>query len=174
MKNEEILKIREERNELIAERERLLRLKEDYQRLLSNPDVIKFICLTKFADRAVLTDEEILRRSFGAAKKSKIDIYVRMGYYKNNEDSISRRDYKISSIEDCDYILYKNLEDDSCFEHINPRQKEEFEIIYDVIKLKDNFSMFEADNAYYDLQQQYCSMLLDDKKQSEIKDALIR
>lgn len=170
MRNEELIKLRENYNELINERNKILALKSKIEKLENDPIVKEYLdTVSEYENikaKHVYPVEEkedsyFVRR---AVDKTSItpreDYYVYMGTYKRNSeiDIIhATNDIRVNrNDKDADYVVYYNLEARvHSFEgtvEVPYSKADEFESTHKIIVPKNVVS---SNSYFYDLQEEY-------------------
>lgn len=170
MRNEELIKLRENYNELINERNKILALKSKIEKLENDPIVKEYLdSVSEYEDikaKHVYPVEEkegsyFVRR---AVDKTSItpreDYYVYMGTYKHTSeiDIIhAANDIRVNrNSKDADYVVYYNLEARvHSFEgtvEVPYSKADEFESTHKIIVPKNVVS---SNSYFYDLQEEY-------------------
>lgn len=170
MRNEELIKLRENYNELINERNKILALKSKIEKLKNDPIVKEYLdTVSEYEDiktKHVYPVEEkegsyFVRR---AVDKTSItpreDYYAYMGTYKHtNEIDIihAANDIRVNrNNKDADYVVYYNLEARAhSFEgtvEVPYSKADEFESTHKIIVPKNVVS---SNSYFYDLQEEY-------------------
>ena len=170
MRNEELIKLRENYNELINERNKILALKSKIEKLENDPIVKEYLdTVLEYEDikaKHVYPVEEkedsyFVRR---AVDKTSItpreDYYVYMGTYKRNSeiDIIhAANDIRVNrNNKDADYVVYYNLEASvhslEGTVEVPYSKADEFESTHKIIVPKNVVS---SNSYFYDLQEEY-------------------
>lgn len=170
MRNEELIKLRENYNELINERNKILALKSKIEKLENDPIVKEYLdTVLEYEDNKAKhvypveekEDSYFVRR---AVDKTSItprkDYYVYMGTYKHTSeiDIIhAANDIRVNrNSKDADYVVYYNLEARvHSFEgtvEVPYSKADEFESTHKIIVPKNVVS---SNSYFYDLQEEY-------------------
>lgn len=170
MKNEELIKLRENYNELINEKNKILALKSKIEKLEKNPVVKEYLdTISEYEDSKSKYVNPIEKKEDSYFVRTAVnqttitpreDYYVYMGTYKyNNEMDIihAPNDIRVNrNDKDADYVVYYNLEARAhSFEgHVEiPYSKaDEFELAHKIIVPKNVIS---RESYFYDLQEEY-------------------
>lgn len=170
MKSEELIKLRENYNELINEKNKILALKSKIEELENNSVVKEYLATiaeyetnkAKHIDPIEQEEDSYFVRM--AVSRTDItprdDYYVYMGTYKyTNEIDIvhAAHDIRVNRDDkDADYVVYSNLEAKShSFDEtveIPYSKADEFESTHKIIVPKNVFS---RDSYFYKLQEEY-------------------
>ena len=170
MKNEELIKLRENYNELINEKNKILALKSKIEELENNPVVKEYLdTISEYEKNKAKHIDPIEQEEdsyFVRVAVSRTDItprddyYVYMGTYKyTNEIDIihAAHDIRVNRDDkDADYVVYSNLEAKShSFDgtvEIPYSKVDEFESTHKIIVPKNVVS---RDSYFYNLQEEY-------------------
>ena len=170
MKNEELIKLRENYNELMNERNKILALKSKIEELENNPVVKEYLdTISEYEKNKAKHIDPIEQEEdsyFVRVAVSRTDItprddyYVYMGTYKyTNEIDIIHAAHDIRVNRDdknADYVVYSNLEAKSySFDgtvEIPYSKADEFESTHKIIVPKNVVS---RDSYFYKLQEEY-------------------
>lgn len=191
MKNEELIKLRENYNELINERNKILALKSKIEELENNSVVKEYLATiaeyeknkAKHIDPIEQEEDSYFVRV--AVSRTDItprdDYYVYMGTYKyTNEIDIvhAAHDIRVNRDDkDADYVVYSNLEaKSSSFDRtieVPYSKAYEFEKNHKIIVPENVFS---RDSYFYKLQEEYyeTAILESDDKAIEKVNKLVK
>lgn len=170
MKNEELTKLRENYNELINERDKIIALRQKIEELENNPVVKEYLdTISEYEDNKAKHIDPIEKEEDSyfirtAVSRTNItprdDYYVYMGTYRYtheidivhgaNDIRVNRND------KDADYVVYSNLEAKSySFDgtiEVPYSKADEFEKKHKII-IPEN--VFSRDSYFYKLQEEY-------------------
>ena len=167
MKSEELIKLRENYNELINERNKILALKSKIEELENNSVVKEYLAtIAEYKAKHIDPIEQEEDSYFVRMAVSRTDItprddyYVYMGTYKyTNEIDIvhAAHDIRVNRDDkDADYVVYSNLEAKSHSlggtVEIPYSKADEFESTHKIIVPKNVVS---RDSYFYKLQEEY-------------------
>lgn len=158
MKNEEIKKARKEYARIQKEKEKLIALKEELEKLENDPKVKRYLEICHIEDRKVPKEKELIRNSFLGVDTSDEDfkIYLYMGAY-DCAWNFDEHDSQVLDRTKADYLLYCNIADEYDSIQIKPSMQEQFERENIVFKPK---SVIGTQSKYYELQNVYYEYLL--------------
>lgn len=171
MKQEGISIIRKEYKNLLKKRNELIKSKEEYEVLLNNDLVKRFIELSKLNYSKIITDKELVSSAYRYKNQyAEKRIYVLIGAYQYDYDKESRAD-NLVRYNEADYFLYCNIEDERDCIRIKPQDVENFEKQKIVLKTK---YCYRGQRFYYDIQQFYFEQLLtsDLRNKTKIKEKI--
>ena len=191
MKNEELIKLRENYNELMNERNKILALKSKIEELENNPVVKEYLdTISEYEKNKAKHIDPIEQEEdsyFVRVAVSRTDItprddyYVYMGTYKyTNEIDIvhAAHDIRVNRDDkDADYVVYSNLEaKSSSFDRtieVPYSKAYEFEKNHKIIVPENVFS---RDSYFYKLQEEYyeTAILESDDKAIEKVNKLVK
>lgn len=165
MNGREIVKARKEYEQSLALKESLVSIKEELKALEENSFVKRYKEICSYSQVDVPSDEEMIVAAFRGVDKteSNFKIYLFMGAYKRSS-SCDENDCIVSDLNEADYLVYANLEDEYETISIAPIIREKFEI--ENIVLKCNTS--DVSKKYYELQTVlYRELLIGDFENKE-------
>lgn len=158
MNNKDIQKARKEYARRQKEKEKLIALKEELEKLESNPHVKRYLEINGVKNSNIPSEKDIIRYSFSGITKDENDfkVYLYMGAY-DYAYNYDERDSQVFDRSKADYLLYLNIGDEFDSVQIKPSMQEEFERQNIVLKPKSTVS---AEKKYHELQIIYYEELL--------------
>lgn len=142
MNNNEIEIAKNNYNNLLLEKEKLKKLKQEILELEQTDVIKKYLNLVKMkkTDERRLTDENMIYEAFssvGHKTACSNEILIYMGAYKNNGKGLPKLVYE----KDADYICYEDLETRKIY-RIEPCEKNGFENSHKIIYIDNNIEEY--------------------------------